>query len=41
MDREFGDGRCKLVHLQWICNGVLLYSKGNYVQSLGIEHNGS
>ena len=38
--REFGVGRCKLLHLEWINNNVLLYSTGNYIQSLGINHNG-
>ena len=36
----FGVGKCKLLHLEWISNGVLLYSRGNYKQSLGIEQNG-
>ena len=40
MDREFGVSRCKLLHLEWIDNKVLLYSTGNYSQSLGIEHDG-
>ena len=40
MDREFGVGGCKLLHLEWISNGVLLYSTGNYVQSLGLEQDG-
>ena len=38
MDWEFGIGRCKLLHLEWISDEVLLYSKGNYIQSLGREH---
>ena len=38
MDREFGVGRCKLLHLEWISNEVLMYSTGNYIQSLVIEH---
>ena len=29
-----------LLHLEWISNEVLLYSTGNYDQSLGIEHDG-
>ena len=29
MDGEFGVGRCKLLHLEWISNEVLLYSPGN------------
>ena len=33
--REFGVNRCKLLPLEWISNGILLYSTGNYVQSLG------
>ena len=31
MDRDFGVGECKLQHLEWMSNGVLLYSIGNYV----------
>ena len=31
MDWEFGVGRCKLLHLEWINNKVLLYSTGNYI----------
>ena len=39
-----GDGlgvwgcRCKLVHLEWISNEVLLCCTGNYVQLLVKEH---
>ena len=33
MDGEFGVGRCKLLNIEWI-------STGNYVQSLGLEHDG-
>ena len=41
MGKEFGVGRCKLLlHLEWISNEVLLYSTGNYVQSLGLDHDG-
>ena len=40
MDWEVGVSRCKLLHLEWISNEVLLYSTGNYIQSLGIEHDG-
>ena len=40
IDGEFGVGRCKLLHLEWISDEVLLCSIGNYIQSLGIEHNG-
>ena len=45
MDREFGVGKCTLLHWVWVSNEwvsyeVLLYSTGNYVQSLGVEHNG-
>ena len=25
------------LHLEWISNGDLLYSKGNHIQSLGID----
>ena len=38
MDREFGVGGCKLLHLIWISNEVPLYRIGNCIQSLGIEH---
>ena len=40
MDREFAVGRYKLLHLEWIHNEVLLYSTGNYIQSLVTEHDG-
>ena len=40
MDGEFGVTRCKLLYLEWISNEVLLYSKGNYIKSLGVEHDG-
>ena len=40
MDREFGVGRCKLLHLEWLSTEVLLYSTGNYIQSLGVDHDG-
>ena len=40
MDWEFEVSRCKLLHLEWINNKVLLYSTGNYIQSPGINHNG-
>ena len=35
-----GVSRCKLLHLEWISSEVLLYSTGNYIQSLWIEHDG-
>ena len=40
MDWEFGVNRCKLLHLEWISNKVLLYSTENYIQSLVIEYDG-
>ena len=40
MNGEFGVGGCKLLHLEWISNRVLLYSTGNYVQSFALEHDG-
>ena len=40
MDWQFRVNRGKLLHLEWISNEVLLYSTGNYIQSLGIEHDG-
>ena len=38
MDEEFEVSRCKLLHLKWISNYVLLYSTGNFIQSLGTDH---
>ena len=32
--------RCKLLHIEWINNKVLLYSTGNYIQHLVITCNG-
>ena len=40
IDGDFGVGRCKLSHLEWISNEILLYSTETYVQSLVIEHDG-
>ena len=40
MDREFRVSKCKLRHLECINNEVLLYSIGNYIQSLEIEDDG-
>ena len=40
MEWEFGVSRCKLLHLECISNEVLLYSTGNYIQSLGVEYDG-
>ena len=40
MDWGFGVRRCKLLHLEWLSNEVLLYSTGSYVQSLGIDRDG-
>ena len=31
MDWEFGVSKCKLLHLEWISNEILLYSTGNYI----------
>ena len=41
MDWGFGVSRYKLLHLEWIRNEVLLYSAGNYILSLEIEHDGA
>ena len=35
MDWEFGVSRCKLLYLEWISNGVLLYSTENHIQNMG------
>ena len=40
MDWESGVNRCKLSHLEWISNEILLYSTRNYIYSLVMEHNG-
>ena len=40
MDENFWVGRSKPLHLEWMSNEVLLYRTGNYVQSLGVEHDG-
>ena len=40
VDWKFGVSRCKPPHLEWISNEVLLYSTGNYIQSLVMEHGG-
>ena len=40
MDGEFGVSKCKLLHAEWISNEVLVYSTGNYIQSLGMDHDG-
>ena len=39
-DWEFGVGRYKQLHLEWISNEILLYSTGNYSHSFRIEHDG-
>ena len=31
MGWEIGVSRCKLLHLEWISNEILLYSTGNYI----------
>jgi len=31
MDWKSGANRCKLLHLEWISNEILLYSTGNYI----------
>ena len=41
MDWEFGVSRSKLLHLESISNELLLYSAGNYIQSLVIKHEGN
>ena len=38
MDWESGVGRCRLLHLEWINNEVLMYSTGNYTQYPVISH---
>ena len=40
MDQESGANRCKLLHLEWISNEILLHRTGNHIQSLVMEHDG-
>lgn len=35
-----GVQRCKLLHVEWISSGVLLYSTDNHIQSAEIDHDG-
>ena len=39
-DWEAGVHGCKLVHLECRSNEILLYSTGNYIQSLVMEQDG-
>ena len=38
--REFRVSKCKLLHIGWINNKVLLYSTGNCIQYPMINHDG-
>ena len=40
MDWELGIGRCKLLHIEWMDNKVLLCSTGSCIQYPMINHNG-
>ena len=40
MEGKFGVSRCKLLHLEWISDEVLLDSTGYSTQSLGIDYDG-
>ena len=40
MDWEVRVNKCKLLHLDWISNEILLYSIGNYIRALVMEHDG-
>ena len=37
-DWKLGIGRCKLLHLEWMKNKVLMCSIGNYIQYHIINH---
>ena len=39
MDWEYGINRCKLLPLEWMRSEILLYSTGNSIWSLMMEHN--
>ena len=38
MDGVLGVKTCSLLPLEWIRNEILLYSTGNYISSLMMEH---
>ena len=40
MDWEFGVSRCKLLHLKWIRNEVLLYTAQGTISIIVMEHDG-
>ena len=40
MDGVLGVNRCRLLPLEWISNEIPMYSTGNYIQSLEMEHDG-
>ena len=40
IDWKFGISRCKILHIGWINNKVLLCSTGNYIQYAVVNHNG-
>ena len=40
VDGEFGVSRCKLLYLEWISSELLLFHIGNYIRSLGMDHDG-
>ena len=40
MEWEFGVIRCKLLHIEWINNKVLMHSTWNYIQHPLINHSG-
>lgn len=37
---EFGTGRCRLLQLERLSDGVLLYNAGSSTQSPGLGHGG-
>ena len=37
---QTGNSRCKLLHMEWVNNKVLLYSAWSYIQYPEINHNG-
>ena len=37
---EFEASKCKLLHIEWISNKILLYRTGNYIQYPMINYNG-
>ena len=40
IDWDSGVSKCKLLHLEWMGNGIWLYRTGNYIQSFVMHQDG-